>query len=131
VDSSYSHPVTGTQDGKLQVLVGKGDGTFGAGKPLPLVTKGIWDIAVADFNGDGRADFALTTANVLGDPSSVTSVYLGNGDATFRAPVNTTIPGANSWLVVADVNKDGRPDLVSMVYPDFDVLINDGKWSGL
>jgi hypothetical protein len=123
--------VSGSLEGELTVLVGRGDGTFTAGAALPAVTKGIWDIAVADFDGDGRADFAVTNGNTFGDPSSITSIHLGNGNGTFRTPINVTTPGANSWLIASDVNGDGRPDLVSSAYPELDVLLNDGKWGGV
>ena len=117
-------------DGKLTVLVGKGDGTFSGGRSIPLVTKGIWDIAIADFNGDGKADFALTTANVLGDPRRSRASTWATGTPP-SAPRSTrrslgqllARPGRLQWRRAAGP--------VSTVYPDFDVLLNDGKWSGL
>jgi hypothetical protein len=39
------------------------------------------------------------------------NTLLGNGDGTFHGSLNTPIPGSPYW-VVADVNGDGKPDLV-------------------
>jgi hypothetical protein len=63
-------------------------------------------VAVGDFNHDGNLDVA-----VAGD---YLSIYLGNGDGTFRPPTNYT--GPFYTVAVADFNNDGNLDLV--VAPD-------------
>ena len=67
-------------------------------------------IAVADFNGDGNLDIA--TAN---RSSNDISVLLGKGTGAFAAAVNysagTGGPDPTS-IVAADVNGDGKPDLI-------------------
>jgi hypothetical protein len=40
------------------------------------------------------------------------SVLLGNGDGTFQSAVNFAVEPGPDWVAVADVNGDGRPDLV-------------------
>jgi FG-GAP-like repeat len=68
------------------------------------------DVVTADFNGDGNVDIAV---NSCLSPCAIL-VYLGNGDGTFRGPVTTAWQnlGAGGPLSVADVNRDGKPDLV-------------------
>jgi hypothetical protein len=82
------------------VALGNGDGTFTYPAALPLTGT---NIAVADFNGDGKPDILLNTM-----------VFLGNGDGTFQAPL-TTIPNTASPDAVADVNGDGKPDVLVIV----------------
>jgi hypothetical protein len=67
-------------------------------------------LAIADFNGDGRPDIAVSnhgTANV--------SILLQNADGTF-APEVTVSPSSTTpipaFLVAKDLNGDGKPDLV-------------------
>lgn len=81
-------------------------------------------VAVADFNGDGFADLAVATASGV-------SVLIGNGDATFRAPLNTAAGLATS-VAVANFKADGRADVV-LGTPDGIVVligIGDGTFQG-
>jgi len=71
-------------------------------------------IAVGDFNGDGKADLAV--ANECPDSNcnaGSVSVLLGNGDGTFQAPQTYSSGGSEAYAVaVADVNRDGKADLI-------------------
>src|SRR5262249_57478038 len=80
-------------------------------------------VAVGDFNGDGKADIAVTTQNpTLSAPTDDMTLLLGNGNGTFQAPVSTVTDsfaafqnvnaGGHSSIQSADFNGDGRPDLV-------------------
>jgi uncharacterized repeat protein (TIGR01451 family) len=63
-------------------------------------------LAVADFNGDGEADLAVTDSS-----SSRFHILLGNGDGTFQAALATATGAGPDALVVADFNGDGRADV--------------------
>src|SRR5262249_60076682 len=69
-------------------------------------------LAVADLNGDGKLDLVATNGN-----DNTVSVLLGNGDGTFQTQRTFTTVGSSTGqspngIAVADVNKDGKPDLV-------------------
>ena len=93
--------------GTVTVLFGKGDGTFTTG---PTLQSGSipYTVAVADFNGDGKAD--LVTGNAGNNDASI---FLGNGDGTFAAPLSPPIGNNPIGAGVGDFNGDGLPDLAA------------------
>lgn len=81
-------------------------------------------IAVGDFNGDGKPDVAVTGASF--SEMSV-DVLLGNGDGTLGAPTTHRVGTKAIWrLLAADVNKDGKSDLVVACTRAVVVLISKG-----
>ena len=71
-------------------------------------------VAVADVNGDGRPD--LLVVNECGRNNCGTSslgVLRGKGDGTFgKVTIHRSIGSYAVALGVADLNRDGKPDLV-------------------
>jgi len=59
-------------------------------------------------NGDGKPDLVLSQGN---DYNGTIGVLLGNGDGTFQPAV--TYGGGDSAIVVADVNGDGKLDMIA------------------
>jgi FG-GAP-like repeat/Abnormal spindle-like microcephaly-assoc'd, ASPM-SPD-2-Hydin len=65
-------------------------------------------VAAADFNGDGKLDWAVSN----GEDNTIW-IYLGNGDGTSALPTILPVTGVSpTWLVQADLNGDGKPDLI-------------------
>jgi hypothetical protein len=106
-------------DGKLELLVanpgsnnvgwleGNGNGSFNA--PVNNTTGSGTSpraIAVGDFNGDGKLDFAV--ANYGNDRIGV---FLGNGNGTFQAQVTYASGDKPQGIAVGDFNRDGHLDL--------------------
>ena len=115
----------------VSALLGNGDGTFG----VPIQTDvgpSASDIATGDFTGDGKADLAVLDGETV-------QIFTGNGDGTFApgasvdigSPANARTLGTHQ-VTEADLNGDGRPDLViSTTAPDtgdatVTVLLGDG-----
>jgi hypothetical protein len=69
-------------------------------------------LVVADFNADGALDFAVANVDTRKDQVGGVSVYLGNGDGTFGAPVGSPGGMNPNGLAVGDFNLDSIPDLV-------------------
>jgi hypothetical protein len=86
----------------MSVLLGRGDGTFVA---APDLTVAGHSVTVADFNGDGRPDLAVTN---LGN---YVTILLGRGDGTFRPALLAGVGMEPESIAVGDFNGDGRPDL--------------------
>src|SRR5207244_4279342 len=72
------------------------------------------DIVVADFNGDGNPDLAVSGGSIL--------VLLGNGDGTFKTAIRTQVSA--NLMAVGDFNGDGKPDLV--LSENISVLLGKG-----
>src|SRR5262245_55891004 len=91
-DGKLDLAVANAGDSNVNVLMGKGDGTF-----QPAVNYAVGpnptSIGVGDFNGDGKLDIAV--ANDNGNASSV-SVLQGTGKGTFLKAQNfAEIPGVS------------------------------------
>jgi hypothetical protein len=112
-------------NGSVGVLLGNGNGTFKAALTYDSGALYASGVAVADVNGDGKADLVVSNYCVSGsirDCANGTSgmvadgsvgVLLGNGDGTFQPAVSYNSGGKVAWAVtVADLNGDGRPDLL-------------------
>lgn len=120
-DGNLDLVATGGSLGGTSVLLGNRDGTFQSARQITADRDS--DAAIADFTGDGKLD-------VIADAFSVT-LFPGNGDGTFQAPVDLPAPDPGSAplfeIQPADVNNDGKPDLVGVSYTDLDVYVNQGN----
>jgi hypothetical protein len=109
------HPTLEFFDGKASVLLGKGDGNFQTATETSL-GGAAYIGAIGDFNGDSLLDLAfLTKENVSSIPSI--EVVLGRGDGTFGAGVFVDANNFDSFVMVADLNVDGIPDLLALSFP--------------
>jgi type II secretory pathway component GspD/PulD (secretin) len=121
-DGKLDLAVTNQGDATVSILLGNGDGTFGA---QGTVTTGAGPSAIAagDFNADGKLDLAVAnfTDNTI-------SILLGNGDGTFSA--GPTIAGLTSpiAMVTGDFRNSGKLDLAVLDQTDglVSVLLGNG-----
>src|SRR5262249_8457469 len=110
--------------GEVSIFLGNGDGTF-AFDNNSIVATGLspTGVVVADFNGDGEPDLALSIVNVDFSQICYTcttvngniALFLGAGQATFGAnPISTRVGAAKSIpnaVQAVDLNGDGKLDL--------------------
>jgi hypothetical protein len=88
--------------GGVGALPGIGGGRFASWTNYPV---GGIDVQLCDVDGDGRLDAVTASDNTL-------FVLPGRGDGTFDTPVATPAPLATKHFAIADMNRDGRPDVV-------------------
>jgi hypothetical protein len=91
---------------------GVGNGTFAAATAVPSSVGGR-DIATADFNGDGRADLAVS--NLTNDK---VQLFVGGGagtvgDGTFALASSDSVGQDPRTIALGDFNEDGAPDVAT------------------
>jgi hypothetical protein len=110
----------------ISLLLGNGDGTFQPQTNLPLPSNADpWEVAVADLNGDGNLDIISSNNN-----EPYLSIYLGNGNGTFQAPIKVYSAFAPENMVITDFNGDGIPDIAFMSYGEEDAGVMAGIGDG-
>ena len=100
--------------GTLSIFLGNGAGgfTLKASYPMlggPAYHNAAGGLVTADLRSNGHLDLMAI------DPNNGVDVFLGNGDGTFVAPtaaVALPSPGNSNSEAAADLNHDGKPDLV-------------------
>jgi hypothetical protein len=103
----------GSPGGNVGVLIGNGNGTFK--KVVSYSAENSpFNVTAADINGDGNLDIVVSnwgTPNGGTNDGAVT-ILTNKGDGTFRPDQTFPSGGAETPSVaVADLNKDGRPDI--------------------
>jgi hypothetical protein len=116
--------LAGNFPGTVSVMLGNGDGTFKAPTNFAVGTSPT-TVAVGDFNGDGRLDFAVGNS-----ASQSVSVFTNTGGGNFAVPTTNTFGLPPLSLTVADLNGDGRSDLALSFVNSNDVIVLFGQASG-
>ena len=94
---------------QITLLAGDGSGAFAPQSPIAL-SGPVTAMGTGDVNGDSNTDL-VTNQGIL----------LGNGDETFQTPplalpvAFAAIGNVGGGLTVADVNGDGKPDVVGLL----------------
>ncbi len=111
-DASLNSDIVVTSHDSNAFLVYLGDGGGAGSFPIakgPFTTASAYAVVVADFNGGGKSDLAISRSD-----SGDVSLQLGNGDGTFQTGViyNEGAIGAHPYAAaLGDFDGDGFPDL--------------------
>ena len=112
---------THDDDPLVAVLLGEGKGGFNPAPGSPLRPPNpVWGVAVADLNGDGKKDLAMG-AQFDHD----ITIMLGDGKGGFIVAANSPMPAGKraNYVAVADLNRDGKPDIVASSYGSGEITV--------
>jgi hypothetical protein len=96
----------------VAVLLNQGEGRFHHAGSHGFGFGSVTNLVVsADLNGDGMPDFAAAGSHINQSVTNV-SVLLNRGDGNFDGTAIYSVQAAPRSLVAAELNGDGKPDLV-------------------
>ena len=111
--------------------VNNGDGTFGPVVVQPVGSCGQGSIDAFDLDGDGDRDVVLTEEQGCpGVPQPRIFVFRNDGNMVFT--LVTTLVSTNGFprgMAGADMNSDGRLDLVTALNTTMGVFLNNGNFT--
>jgi hypothetical protein len=106
------------------LLINDGSGRFSNASVgrLPAASHDSEDVGIADFDGDDNLDIIIVS-----EDDQTNELYLNDGPAVFR-DASTRLPttGTSNAVQVADLNGDGRPDILIGNNGQNVILINTG-----
>ncbi len=121
-DANLDLAVANQAGNTVSILLGNGDGTFGAHSDF-ATGAGPTAVVAGDFNKDGKQDLA-----VVNHTDNTVSILLGSGDGTFAAHTDIAVGAGPIALVAADFNRDGNLDLavVNQTANTISILLGNG-----
>ena len=98
----------------LTVFTNNGSGVFGFNATLTVGGK-PFSVVAADLNGDGKLDLVSANANTYpgGANGNTLTVLTNNGSGVFGSNATLTVGSGPWWMAAADLNSDGKPDLIA------------------
>ena len=126
--TNETFPLLFNQEGR-----GFRDTTYSSGLGLLTSPLSGWGAAIADFDNDGWKDLFTANSHVSENVESYrgipyaqpNTIFRNNGDGRFESAVEVSPPAAHRGSAVADLNGDGRLDLVvSAIGARAEVLLN-------
>jgi hypothetical protein len=115
----------------ISTFLGNGRGVFALAQTVQLGTGSLkGDIALGDFNEDGKLDVAFPVASIQTQhtPSTEVDIFFGDGHGNLSAGPVLTVGQEPHTVIAVDVNHDGHLDLAVTNRTDgtVTVLLGDG-----
>ena len=117
--------VVALRNDKVKVFLGTGTGEFRHGAQYEYGDTPT-SVALSDLNGDGKLDLVVTNG---GPMSSAVSIWVGNGDGSFRDPKDYSTGRRPLGVSFADFNNDRNRDLlvINGERDSFTTLLGNGN----
>ena len=113
--------------GKVFFKAGNGRGEFDkTGILTNIDTTYIGGVKSADINGDGNQDFVVYYQGTSGQ----ITIYLGQGDGTFIEDKMIQAGEVINDLIIEDIDKDGRQDVIFLTYHHINFWKDKGVFDG-
>ncbi|WP_315814654.1 VCBS repeat-containing protein [Paraflavitalea speifideaquila] len=99
----------------MLILLNTGDTSFSEPYKVPQFNSHKirpTQVRMADFNRDGYQDMLVNQVDWLGDYDDTLFYMMGRANAGFYDPVAISMPANVLYCQLADLNKDGFPDLI-------------------
>lgn len=100
--------IVALRNDKIKIFLGTGTGEFRLGTQYEYGDTPT-SVALSDLNGDGKLDLVVTNG---GPMSNAVSIWLGNGDGTFKEPKDYPTGKRPLGVSFADFNNDRHRDLL-------------------
>ena len=110
--------------GQVVVMDGNGTGGFTVGGFYPLEQPNNYNfnVALGAFAGDGHVDIAAIGSPFSGSPITVLT---NSGDGLFSEVLIPPLGVSYGSVFVADVNGDGRPDIILTVQSELHIFLDE------
>ncbi len=105
-DGALDLVITNSNNNRVSVQLNSGAGVFLQAQNFAATASPL-SVATGDFNSDGKVDLVIGTANLEAE------IRLGNDAAQFGNDTRFALGGRANAIIAADVNGDGRPDVVT------------------
>lgn len=84
-----------------------------------------WGFVVGDFNNDGKLDVAAGKKTTR--TAGAIQILLGNGNGTFKAPIDSKSKPAYGPRYAADFNNNGKLDLITLAHDSIAAFLGNGR----
>ncbi|HKR58849.1 MAG TPA: VCBS repeat-containing protein [Pyrinomonadaceae bacterium] len=117
--------VVALRNDKIKIFLGTGTGEFTHGAQYEYGDTPT-SVALADLDGDGKIDLAVTNG---GPMLNAVSIWMGNGDGTFRTPTDYRTGKRPLGVSFGDFNHDRIRDLlvINGVQDSFTTFLGNGN----